>query len=65
MNASDRLDMLHIAGVTVCLTADGAHLAVDGPALMVDAALPKLHQHRDELVAELRRRAELAHRGAA
>jgi hypothetical protein len=58
MSARDRLDMLAIVGVTVALTADGGHLDVDGPAVMVDAAIPTLRQHRAALVAELRRRAE-------
>lgn len=65
MSARDRLDMLAIAGVTVAVRADGQHLDVEGPAVMVNAAIPTLRQHREALVAELHRRNEHRQCGSA
>ena len=56
MTAEDRIAMLAIFGVQISVSADGAHLSVDGPSVVVNAALPTIRQHKNELRFHLRGR---------
>ena len=51
--AADRLELLWARGVTVSLLP-GGELDIEGPAVVVDAAIPMLMKHKPEIARELR-----------
>lgn len=54
LTPADRMAMLDIRyGVRVTLTADGRHLDVAGPSIIVEAAEPMLRHFRADLVRHL------------
>ena len=55
MTPADRLLLMDILfGITVSVTADGAHLRLVGPPLALEAAAPSVRLHKSELLEFLR-----------
>ncbi len=56
-SAADELVLFEVVGLDIRIAADGEHLDIRGPQSVLEMAEPKLRQHRDALLNELRRRA--------